>query len=81
MIDPHDPQVYTGRPASPEGRLEKEMAVYDLLDRLQIPYTRVGSWSSHDHRGMSGRGFRLLGIEICKNLVLCNARKRNSTCC
>ena len=36
-----DPQVYTGRPVSPEGRLEKEIAVYDLLDRLQIPFTRV----------------------------------------
>ena len=57
-----DPQVYTGRPVSPEGRLEKEMAVYDLLDELRIPYTRV------DH-GVA------MTIEECKNLVLCNAQK------
>ena len=31
-----DPQVYTGRPANAEGRLDKEMAVYDLLDKLEI---------------------------------------------
>ncbi len=30
--------LYQGRPESTEGRLPKEIAVYDLLDRLQIPY-------------------------------------------
>ena len=40
-----DPQVYTGRPVSPEGRLEKEMAVYDLLDELRIPYALFSSAS------------------------------------
>lgn len=51
-----DPQVYTGRPASTEDRLEKEIAVYDLLDRLQIPFTRVDHGVAMTHRGMPGRG-------------------------
>lgn len=32
-----DPQVYTGRPASTEDRLEKEIAVYDLLTDFRFP--------------------------------------------
>ena len=34
-------QLYTGRPEDLTGRLEKEIRVYDLLDRLGIPYERV----------------------------------------
>ena len=30
-----------GRPSSPEGRLEKEMRVYDLLDHLHMEYWRT----------------------------------------
>lgn len=69
-----DPQIYTGRPANTEGRLEKEIAVYDLLDKLEIPYTRVDhevAMTIEDCQGVD----KLLGIEICKNLVLCNAQK------
>ena len=69
-----DPQVYTGRPASTEGRLEKEIAVYDLLDRLQIPFTRVYHGVAMTIEECQGVD-QLLGIEICKNLVLCNAQK------
>ena len=29
--------IETGRPTSSENRLEKELAVYDLLERLHIP--------------------------------------------
>ena len=69
-----DPQVYTGRPASTEGRLEKEIAVYDLLDRLQIPFTRVDHGVAMTIEECQDVD-QLLGIEICKNLVLCNAQK------
>ena len=68
------PQIYTGRPASAEGRLDKEMAVYDLLDKLEIPFTRVDhevAMTIEDCQGVD----QLLGIEICKNLVLCNTQK------
>ena len=36
-----DPTVYDGRPADESGRLPREIACYDLLDRLQLPYRRV----------------------------------------
>ena len=69
-----DQTVYTGRPASCQGRLSKEIRVYDLLDSLQIPYSRV------DHAAVDTIEAcqdvdRILGIEICKNLFLCNAQK------
>ena len=36
-----DKTIYTGRPENTEGRLEKEIAVYDFLDSLGIEYKRV----------------------------------------
>lgn len=67
-------KLYKGRPESGSGRLSRETAVYDLLDRLEIPYDRV------DHEAvMTMEGCReidrLLGVSMCKNLFLCNARK------
>lgn len=40
-----DQTLYHGRPASAANRLPKEMACYDLLDRLEIPYARA----DHSH--------------------------------
>lgn len=62
-----------GRPNA-EGRLAKEMAVYDALDALQIPYLRV------DHEAIFSveacqEVDKALGIHICKNLFLCNSQK------
>lgn len=59
---------------SPEGRLAKEMAVYDLLEDLHIPYERVDheeAASIEDCHNVD----KLLGIQICKNLFLCNSQK------
>lgn len=71
-----DPVLYEGRPEKEkeEGRLPKELRTYDLLDELQIPYWRM------DHDIMPTieacqEVDKLLGIEICKNLFLCNAQK------
>ena len=36
-----DPTIYDGRPRNPEGRLEKELRTYDLLDRLGVSYKRL----------------------------------------
>ena len=36
-----DKNIYEGRPQNEGSRLPKELAVYDLLDRLQISYRRV----------------------------------------
>ena len=35
------PVAETGRPKDCSGRLETEIRTYDLLDSLNIPYTRV----------------------------------------
>lgn len=68
-----DKTIYQGRPEQ-DGRLEKEMAVYDLLDSLGVSYGRV------DHEPLMTieacqEVDRLLGIEICKNLFLCNRQQ------
>lgn len=71
-----DETLYHGRPASPANRLEKELACYDLLDSLEIPYARA------DH-GPAGTieiceaVEKVLGEKICKNLFLCNRQKTN----
>ncbi len=67
-------ELQKGRPASLEGREEKEIKVYDLLDRLGIEYFRT------DHKAAGTIADclevdRVLGITICKNLFLCNRQK------
>ena len=61
-----------GRPASVEGRLGKEIRVYDFLDRLGIDYERV------DHPALMTMEAcesvdKMLDTRICKNLFLRNA--------
>ena len=60
-----------GRPAVNEGRLDKEIRCYDLLDSLGIEYGRV------DHEpAMTMEACEIidstLGATMCKNLMLCN---------
>ena len=67
-------EVYHGRPLHTEGRLQKEIAVYDLWDSLSISYDRV------DHQAMMTIAQceevdKSVGISICKNLFLCNQQK------
>lgn len=69
-----NPTVYEGRPADESGRLEKEIAVYDLLDSLKIPFTRVDHDALMTMEACQGVD-QLLQIEVCKNLLLCNAQK------
>lgn len=69
-----DTTIYHSRPQTNEGRLPKEIRTYDLLDSLHIPYLRI------DHEIMNtvadcDQVDTLLGIEICKNLFLCNSQK------
>ena len=68
-----DPTLYSDKP-DPQNRLPKEMAVYELLDRLQIPYLRA----DHDVTSTIEDCHeidRLLGVSICKNLFLCNRQE------
>lgn len=67
-------KLYRGRPQDETGRLPKETAVYDLLDKLDIPFERI------DHEVVPTIEAcqeidRLLDAKICKNLFLCNAQK------
>ena len=71
-----DEHLYTGRPENSEGRLPKELRVYDLLDRLKIPYFRVDHDVTPSIEACE-KVDELLGIEICKNLFLCNTQKTN----
>ncbi len=60
-----------GRPADTHGRCEREIAAYDLLDRLCISYTRVDhapAATMEDCLAVEG----VLGTAICKNLFLTN---------
>ena len=73
-------QLYKGRPENEEGRPEKEIRVYDLLDSLRIEYYRI------DHAPADGSDPALmdeiesvLDARICNNLFLAN-RQRTQFC-
>ena len=61
-----DPCLYSSSPLN-EGRLEKEMVVYSILEYLNIPFERI------DHEAVAtiedcAEIDKLLGITIYKNL-------------
>ena len=64
-----------GRPKDTAGRLDKEIAAYDFLDRLGVEYDRV------DHEPLMTmeacqEADQTLDAAICKNLFLCTANKK-----
>ena len=64
-----DPNRYSGRPT--DDRIPQELAIYDRLEELAIPYIRV----DHDHADTIEFCLeveQVLGAKICKNLFLCN---------
>ena len=64
-----DPVLYKGRPG--DRRIDKEERCYALLDSLGIEYYRA----DHEHAGTIEDCHdveKLLGAEICKNLLLTN---------
>ena len=66
--------LYQGRPEDVSGRKEKEIKVYDVLDSLGISYYRT----DHEAVGTIADCLevdKILGINICKNLFLCNRQK------
>ena len=60
-----------GRPASNEGRLDKEIRCYNLLDSLGVEYTRVDHEAAMTMEACAAID-EALGATICKNLMLCN---------
>ncbi len=67
-------ELFDGRPESTEGRLPREIRVYDFLDSLGIKFKRV------DHEAATTMAAceeidTFLGTYMCKNLFLCNRQK------
>jgi Ala-tRNA(Pro) deacylase len=67
-------RIENGRPENLSKRMEKEIHVYDLLDKLEIEYQRV------DHEALATMEAclevdKLMEVHMCKNLFLCNAQK------
>lgn len=69
-------ELVTGRPTSNEGRLSKEIRVYDMLDELHIAYERVDHEQADTIEACEKVELALGdGTSICKNLFLCNSQK------
>ncbi|MBQ7383868.1 MAG: prolyl-tRNA synthetase associated domain-containing protein [Clostridia bacterium] len=67
-------KLYEGRPEDVNEREEKEVRVYDMLEKLKIKYGRVdhaAAWTMEDCVAIDG----ILGVSMCKNLFLCNRQK------
>jgi Ala-tRNA(Pro) deacylase len=69
-------KLLLGRPSTNEGRLEKEIRVYDLLDSLGIEYYRIDhapAMCCDDCEEIE----KVLDNVLCKNLFLCNRQETN----
>ena len=67
-------KIYGTKPENLEERQPRERAVYELLERLDIPYERAdhpAAMTMEDCQAVD----EALGVEMCKNLFLCNAQK------
>lgn len=68
-------KLETGRPQEIEGRLDKELRTYDLLDHLGIGYERVDHEAAETMEACEEIDRVLAPAVICKNLFLCNSQK------
>ena len=64
-------ELMNGRPANTEGRLPKEVRVYDFLDNLGIDYQRIDHEEAMTMEVCAAID-EALEATICKNLLLCN---------
>ena len=67
-------KLEAGRPQNLDGRLEKEIRVYDLLDELGIDYQRIDHEAA-DTMEACAEVDKMLGVTICKNLFMCNRQQ------
>ena len=67
-------QLETGRPATNEGRLDKEIRCYDLLDSLGVDYQRIDHEPANTMEACAAID-EALQATICKNLLLCNRQE------
>ena len=66
--------LHHGRPEDVSGRLDKEIRVYDLLDRLGVDYLRVDHEAAMTMEACADID-AALGLQIRKNLFLCNRQE------
>lgn len=66
-------ELYTSAPVD-ENRLDKEMRVYELLEKLEIPFERVDHEEAMTMEACQEID-KSLGVAMCKNLFLCNRQK------
>ena len=64
-------ELVKGRPATNEGRLDKEIRCYDLLDSLGVEYKRIDHEAAMTMEACTEID-KVLDATICKNLLLCN---------
>ena len=71
-------ELQNGRPANTDERLDKEVRVYDFLDKLGIEYQRIDHEAAMTMEACEEID-RVLGDDttICKNLFLCNRQETN----
>ena len=67
-------ELHKGRPENCEGRLPREVRVYDFLDKLGLEYDRTDHGHA-DHMSDCYEIDAILNATICKNLFLCNRQK------
>lgn len=67
-------ELYKGRPEITEGREDKEIRVYDILDKLGMTYERTDHGPA-DTMEACNEIDKILNVTICKNLFLCNRQK------
>ena len=69
-------QLVDGRPENTDGRLEKEIRVYDFLDSLGVRYKRIDHEAAMTMEACEEIDRTLgEGAAICKNLFLCNRQE------
>ena len=64
-------ELVFGRPATNEGRLDKEIRCYDLLDQLGVEFQRIDHEAAMTMEACEEID-KVLDATICKNLLLCN---------
>ena len=69
-------ELQKGRPENTDGRLDKEIRVYDFLDKLGVQYQRIDHEAAMTMEACEEID-RALGdnTTICKNLFLCNRQE------
>lgn len=67
-------KLENGRPSYILDRENREIAVYDMLDRLDIEYERVDHEAAMTMEACVAVD-EALGVAMCKNLFLCNRQK------